>query len=95
VAGQLLANARSIRGQLALDSADANRKLSEAVLAVITYTENVENTTRLLTLADSCIGQIRARMRAYGIPIHPPSAPNNAITPTRTPSVGGDANQGL
>jgi hypothetical protein len=94
VASRLLANARSIRDELALDSADTNRKLSEAVLAVITYTEKVENTTRLLALADSCVGQIRARMRAHGVPIHPPSVPANPVTPTRTPDINGEVNQG-
>lgn len=34
------------------------------------YTERVESTGRLLALADVCVGKIRARMRAFGIPIH-------------------------
>lgn len=73
-ANQLLTNARSLREQLAVESTEANHKLSEAVLATVMYTEKVENTSRLLALADSCVGQIRSRMRAHGIPIHPPAA---------------------
>jgi hypothetical protein len=92
VAGQLLANARSSRDQLGLESADANRQLSEAVLAVITHTERVESTNRLLALAESCVGQIRARMRAHGISINPHSASVNAVTPA--PDVNGEVKQG-
>jgi hypothetical protein len=73
VANGLLTNARSIRHQLAQESFDANRKLSEAILTVLMYTEKVDSTARLLTLADTCVGKIRARMRALGIPIQPPS----------------------
>lgn len=78
-ANQLLADARLLREQLATESTEANRKLSDAVLAVIMYTEMVENTGRLLALADSCVGQIRSRMRAHGVPIHPPSSPSNTV----------------
>ena len=82
-ANQFLTNARSIRDELALESADATRKLSEAVLAVILYTEATENTSRLLMLADSCVGQIWSRMRAHGIPIHaPPASSDGAVIPT-------------
>lgn len=80
VANNLLTNARSIREQLVSESTDVNRKLSEAVLAVIMYTEKVETTTRQLVLADTCVGKIRARMRAYGVPIHLPSISANEVT---------------
>jgi len=43
------------------------------------YTEKVENTSRLLALADSCVGQIRSRIRAHGIPIHL-SVASNTVT---------------
>lgn len=79
-ANQLLAEARLLREQLAMESTKANHKLSEAVLAVIMYTETVENANRLLALADSCVGQIRSRMRAHGVPIHPPLPPSNVVT---------------
>ena len=80
IANQLLTDARLLREQLAAESTEANRKLSEAVLAVIMYTEDVENVSRLLGLADSRVGQIRSQMRAHGIPIHPPSSPSNTVT---------------
>ena len=92
VVGQLLTNARSIRDQLVLESANANHKLSEAVLAVITHTERVESTSRLLALADSCVGQIRAQMRAHGIPINPPSTSSSTVPPI--PDINGEAIQG-
>ena len=57
-ANQLLTNTRSLREQLAAESTEANHKLSEAVLAVITYTEKVENVNCLHAMADSCVGQI-------------------------------------
>jgi hypothetical protein len=44
------------------------------------YTEKVESTSRLLTLADTCVGKIRARMRAHGIPIRHSSTTSNAVT---------------
>ena len=78
-ANQLLSEARSLREQLAAESTEANRKLSEAILAVITHTEKVENTNHLLAFTDSCVGQIRSRMRAHAIPIHPPSTLSNAV----------------
>ena len=61
---------------LAAQSTEASQRLSDAVLDVVLYSEKVESTACLLTLADSCIGQIRARMRALGISIHLPSAPD-------------------
>ena len=75
-ANQILANARSMRKTLAAQSTEASKRLSDAVLDVVLYSEKVESTACLLTLADSCIGQIRARMRALGISIHLPSAPD-------------------
>ena len=42
-ANQFLTNVRSIQDELALESADATHKLSKAVLAVILYTEVMEN----------------------------------------------------
>ena len=44
------------------------------------HNERVETTARLLALADTCVGQIRARMRAHGIPIHLPSISSNEVT---------------
>lgn len=79
-ANQLLADARLLREQLAEESTEANHKLTEAVLAMVMYTEKVENAGRLLVLADSCVGRIRSRMRARGIPIYPPPAASNAVT---------------
>jgi hypothetical protein len=92
MANDLLTNARSIREQLASESTEANRRLSEASLAVIMYTEKVETATRQLALADSCIGKIRARMRAHGIPIHLPSTSANEVT--SMPDANGEAVQG-
>jgi len=92
VASEILANARLIRDQLVIESADANRKLTEATLAVTLHMETVENTNHLLALAETCVGKIRARMRAHGIPIHLPSASPNIITPI--PDVSGEAVQG-
>lgn len=96
---QILANARLLRERLAADSTEASKKLSAAVLDAIMYAEQVENTNRLVALADSCVGQIRSRMRACGIPIqpsstplHPPSMLFDAIT---TPDVNGLAVQGM
>lgn len=91
-ASEILANARSIRDQLIVESADANRKLTEATLAVTMHTERVENTNRLLALAENCVGKIRARMRAHGISIHPPSASPNIVTPIA--EINGEAVQG-
>ena len=65
-----------MRETLAAQSTEASKKLSDAVLDVVLYSEKVESTARLLRLADSCIGQIWAWMRALGISIHPPSTPD-------------------
>lgn len=80
-ANQVLTNVRVIRDQLVSESADANRRLSEAVLAVVTHKEKIESASRLLALADACIGQIRARMRVHGIPIYLPSMSSDVVTP--------------
>ena len=72
-ANQILAHARSLRELLVTESTEASKKLSDATLDVILYTEKLESIGRLLTLADACIGQIRSRMRANSISIHPPS----------------------
>ena len=80
LANELLANARSIREQAALESADANCKLSEAFLAVVMHNKRVETTACLLALANTCVGQIRAQMHAHGIPIHLPSMSSNEVT---------------
>jgi hypothetical protein len=68
-----------IREELAVDSAEASQKLSKAFLDVIVYTEKLETASRLLALADACIGQIRSRMRALGIAIHLPPGPSDTI----------------
>lgn len=81
-ANQILTDARSLRKNLAAESAEANKKLSDALLDVVLYTEKLESLGRLLALADSCIGQIRSRMRASSIPIHPPSLSPNAAMPS-------------
>lgn len=91
-ANQLLANARSIRDQLALESASASRGFTEAVIALAMYTEKVETTTRQLALADACIGKIRARMRTHGLPIDLPHASSNEATSAS--DVNGRAIQG-
>ena len=91
-ASQLLTNVRSIRDQFAIESADANRKLSEAVLAVMMHSKRVESTNRLLALADTCIGQIRARMHVYGIHIDSPSTSSNVVT--LVPDINKEAAQG-
>ena len=75
-ANQILANARSMRKMLAAQSTEASKRLSDAALDIILYSEKVESTARLLTWADSCIGQIRAWMHALEISIHLPSAPD-------------------
>ena len=64
---------------LAAQSTEASQRLSDAVLDVILYLEKVESTAHLLTLADSCISQIRARMHALGISIHLPLAPDTIM----------------
>lgn len=78
-ANQILTTARLLRETVAAESTEANKKLSEALLEVMLYSEKVDSTSRLLALADSCIGQIRSRMRAHGISIHlPPMLPDAA-----------------
>ena len=91
-ASEILASARLIRDQLVVESADASRKLTEATLAVTMCTERVESTNRLLALAETCVGKIRARMRTHGIPVRLPSASLNIVTPI--PDVNGEAVQG-
>jgi len=91
-ASEILANARLIRDGLLVESADAHRKLTEATLAVTMHTERVESAIRVLALAETCVGRIRARMRAHGIPIHPPSVSPNIVTPI--PDVNREAIRG-
>ena len=79
-ANKILADARLLRETLATESTEVNRKLSDALLDVVLYSEKVESMSRLLALADSCVGHIRARMRALGISIQPPSMSPNNIT---------------
>ena len=83
-ANQILTDARTLRETLAAELTEAGKKLSEALLDVLLYTENVESTSRLLALADSCISQIRSRMRAQGIPIPPPPPSLNTATPSNS-----------
>lgn len=89
-ANQLLNTARLLCEKVAAESAEANQKLSAAILDIVLYTERMESSSRLLALADSCVGQIRSRMRAHGIPILPPSMPSDAIT---APNVNGPSIQ--
>lgn len=91
IANQILTNARQLREKLAAESTEASQRLSQTLLDVVVYAEQVENTGRLLALADSCIGQIRSRMRVHGIPIHVPSAPSDITVP----DVNGPAVQGM
>ena len=78
-ANQILANAQSMHETLAAQSTEASKRLSNAVLDVVLYSEKVESTACLLMLADSCISQIRARMCVLGISIHLPSAPDTIM----------------
>ena len=78
-ANQILANTQSMRETLAAQSTEASKRLSTTVLDVVLYLEKVESTACFLTLADSCIGQIRAWMCALGISIHLPSAPDTIM----------------
>lgn len=87
IANQILTTARQLRETLATESTEASQKLSQAILDIVAYSEQVENTGRLLSLADSCIGQIRSRMHAHGIPINIPSTTSNAITPLNAVTV--------
>ena len=73
---QILANTRSMRKTLAAQSTEASKRLSDAVLDVVLYSEKVESMAHLLMSADSCIGQILARMCALRISIHLPLAPD-------------------
>jgi hypothetical protein len=79
-ANEILTRARSLREVAAAESTEADRRLSELVLELKLCTERVENATRLLALADSCVGKIRSRMRAHSLPIHPPSISPTPIT---------------
>lgn len=56
------------------------------------YTEKAETAARQLALADACVGKIRARMRAHGLPIELPRAPHNEAV--SAPDVNGTAVQG-
>src|ERR1700743_908351 len=78
-ANQILADAQSMCETLAAQSTEASKRLSDAVLDVVLYSEKVESTAHLLTLADSCIGQIWAWMRALGISIQLPSIPDTIM----------------
>ena len=91
-ANELLTNARSIRDQLAVESVGANRRLMEAVIAIAMYTEKAETAARQLALADACVGKIRARMRAHGLPIDLPRASHNEAV--LAPDLNGRAVQG-
>lgn len=90
MANSVLANARAVRDQLTEDLSESSSKLSQAVLAVVMYTERVENANCLLSLANACISKIRAQMRAHGIPINFPS---NEVKPLS--DVGATLSQGL
>ena len=81
-ANKILMDARLLRETLATESTEVNRKLPDALLNVVLYSEKVESMSRLLTLADSCIGHIRARMCALRISIQSPSTSPNTITPS-------------
>ena len=90
-ANQILTNVRQLREKLVIESTEASQSLSQALLDIVVYAERVDNVGHLLSLADSCIGQIRSRMRAHGIPIHIPSTPSNAvIVPDVGPAVQGE-----
>ena len=92
VANKLLANARLIQDHLALESVSTNHRLTEAVIAIAMYTEKVETVTHQLALANACVGKIRARMCAHGLPIELPRAPHNEAV--SAPNVNGTAVQG-
>lgn len=79
IANQILTNARQLREKLAAESTEASQKLSQALLDIVLLAERVDNAGRLLSLADSCIGQIQSRMRAHGIPIHIPPTPSSTV----------------
>src|SRR6202000_1537895 len=48
-ANQILANARSMREPLPAQSTEASKRLSDAVLDIVLYSEKGESTARLLT----------------------------------------------
>ena len=81
-ANKILTDARLLCETLATEFTEVNRKLSDALLDVVLYSEKVESMSRLLALADSCIGHIWARMRALGISIQSPFTSPNTITPS-------------
>ena len=87
----MLTEARQLRERLVVDSSEASKKLSEAVLHAALCAEEVESANRQLALADMCIGQIRSLMRAHGHPIHLPSTRSDTVT---VPSINGNATQG-
>lgn len=90
-ANQILTNVRQLCEKLVIESTEASQSLSQALLDIVVYAEWVDNVGHLLSLADSCIGQIRSWMRAHGIPIHIPSTPSNAvIVPNVGPAVQGE-----
>ena len=76
-ANKLLANARLIWDQLAVESVGANHRLMEVVITIVMYMEKAETATHQLALADACIGKIRAQMYAHGLPIDLPRASHN------------------
>ena len=80
VASKILTLACSLRETLALETTNANKKLSNVVLDVMLCTERLDNLSRLLALANSCIGQIRSQMHANSIPIPPPADSPGAAT---------------
>jgi len=57
-AAEVLTNARQLHKCLALDSAEASKKLSEAILQAALCVEKVKNADRQLALADLCVGRI-------------------------------------
>ena len=72
---------------------EAQKKLSEALLDVVLYSERVESTNCLLVLTDTLIGQIQVRMRLLGIPIDsPPTSPD---TGAPSDSVNGPVASGM
>lgn len=91
-ANQILTTVRLLREKLATESTEANQKLTTAIMDAVLYAEEVENSRRLLALADTCVGRIRSRMRAHRIPIHPPWTSSD-ITPMS--DVNGPVAQGV
>jgi hypothetical protein len=95
-ANSILTKARQLRDKLAAESTEASQKLSQALLDIVVYAERVDSAGRMLSLADSCIGQIRSRMRTNGIPIQIPSVPSqdSGMVPNGLPDINGPAAQG-